>query len=215
MTDIREDMRDLRRDFDYGTLDVSQVPEDPIELLKKWMNDAIALKVKDANAFILSTVNNGKPDSRVLLIRDIVSDGIHFYTNYTSKKSEDIAHNENAALNIFWPDLDRQIRIHADVKKLPAELSDDYFRTRPRASQIGAWASKQSRKLENRVELEGRINELNERFEGMDVPRPEFWGGYSANPDYIEFWQGRPSRLHDRITYTKKKSSWEIERLYP
>lgn len=215
MEDIRKEMRDLRRDFDYGTMDVSDVPANPIELLKTWLSDAISLKIKDANAFVISTAVNNQPDSRVVLIRDILEDGFHFYTNYGSKKAADLEQNKLGAVNIFWPDMDRQIRMNVLVEKINSNLSDDYFKTRPRASQIGAWASIQSTELSSRKELEKRIAALELKFEGKDVRRPEFWGGYKITPSYYEFWQGRPSRLHDRVIYDLTSESWKIKRLYP
>jgi len=215
MEEIRKDMRDLRRDFDYGTLDVKDAPENPFDLLKKWLDDAVKLEIKDANAFVLSTSVNNQPDARVVLIRDITEKGIHFYTNYGSKKATELGENSNAAVNIFWPDMDRQIRMQVEVKKLEAALSDDYFRTRPRKSQIGAWASEQSQELESREKLEDRMLELEKRFEGQEVPRPDFWGGYELVPSYFEFWQGRPSRLHDRVIYEGAGNTWKTKRLYP
>ena len=215
MEDIRKEMRDLRRDFDYGTLDVKDVPENPFELLKSWLDDAVKMKIKDANAFVLSTAVNGQPDARVVLIRDITEKGIHFYTNYGSKKSKELAANPKASVNIFWPDLDRQIRMTVEVKKLPKSLSDDYFATRPRMSQIGAWASAQSEELESREKLEENLAALEKQFEGKEVTRPEFWGGFELTPSYFEFWQGRPSRLHDRVIYEGNGSAWTTKRLYP
>ena len=215
MSDIRKNMRDLRRDFNFGTFDPSQAPADPFQLLKAWLQDAIDLKVKDANAFVLSTVNDGFPDSRVLLIRDISDQEIHFYTNYQSKKAMDIESNPQVSMNVFWPDLERQIRIHATLSKLSEQLSDDYFKTRPRASQIGAWASSQSQALASREELESRIAHYEQEFEGREVQRPPHWGGYAASPKYLEFWQGRPNRLHDRISYQKTDGAWQTGRLYP
>lgn len=216
MKNIREDMRDLRRDFNYGTLDVKDVPQNPFELLKVWLDDAIKLKIKDANAFVLSTSVDGQPDSRVVLIRDITEKSIHFYTNYGSKKSSELEHNPKAAVNIFWPDMDRQIRMQVEVKKLDEKLSDDYFKTRPRKSQIGAWASIQSEELASREKLEDKLLELEKQFEGQEVPRPDFWGGFELVPNYFEFWQGRPSRLHDRIIYEEGSGSqWSTKRLYP
>lgn len=215
MESIRKEMRDLRRDFNYGTLDVSEVPENPIELLKTWLEDAIKLKIKDANAMVLATSTNNQPDTRVLLIRDIVENGFHFYTNYGSKKAQDIEQNSKGCVNIFWPEMERQIRMHVTVEKIPGTLSDDYFKTRPRDSQIGAWASVQSEELASRGIMEDRIKELEKKFEGKEVPRPNVWGGYIIKPNYYEFWQGRPSRLHDRVTYEKNDANWDIKRLYP
>ena len=215
MEDIRKEMRYLRRDFDFGTLDVKDVPANPFDLLKSWLDAAVKMKIKDANAFVLATSVDGQPDARVVLIRDITENGIHFYTNYGSKKSQELEVNPKASVNIFWPDLDRQIRMTAGVKRLPESLSDDYFSTRPRASQIGAWASAQSQELESREKLEENIADLEERFEGKEVPRPDFWGGFELSPSFFEFWQGRPSRLHDRVIYEGNKSSWNTKRLYP
>lgn len=215
MEDIRKEMRDLRRDFNYGTLDVTGVPENPFDLLKKWLDDAVKLEIKDANAFVLSTSLNNQPDARVVLIRDITEKGIHFYTNYGSKKSNDLAVNTKAAVNIFWADLDRQIRMTVEVKKLDGELSDNYFKTRPRKSQLGAWASAQSQELDSRGKLEEILAEFEQKFEGKEVPRPEFWGGFELVPNYFEFWQGRPSRLHDRVIYERDSNSWKTKRLYP
>ena len=208
-------MRDLRRDFNFGTLAVTDVPENPMVLFKAWLNDAIQFEIKDANAFVLSTSVDNQPYSRVLLLRDITKDGFHFYTNYGSMKSKEIAINPKAAINIFWPDMDRQIRCHVEIEKLDSKLSDDYFQTRPRASQIGAWASIQSQELESRKGLELRITEFEKKFEGKEVPRPEFWGGFEAKINYFEFWQGRPSRLHDRIIYESQVNKWKIKSLYP
>lgn len=212
---IREQMRDLRRNFEMGTLDQKDVPEQPIELLKSWLNDAVKAEVKDANAFMLSTEVDGWPDARILLIRDIVEDGFHFYTNYGSKKAKDIASNQKAAATIFWPDLERQVRLKIELSKLDSKLSDDYFNTRPRLSQIGAWASKQSELLESRAILEERLDYYQKEFEGKEVKRPEFWGGYHAKIVRYEFWQGRNSRLHDRITYEAEGEAWKVARLYP
>ncbi len=212
---IREQMRDLRRDFTYGTLDPKEAPSNPFDFLKQWLDEAVQSELKDANAFMLSTENEGWPDARILLIRDIVDNGFHFYTNYTSKKAKDIEQNPKAMATLFWPELDRQIRMRIELTKLSETLSDDYFTTRPRASQIGAWASKQSTELESRAHLEERIAEIEKQFEGKEVTRPDFWGGYLAKVIDFEFWQGRPNRLHDRIKYNRQERNWEIVRLYP
>ncbi|MFT6165866.1 MAG: pyridoxamine 5'-phosphate oxidase [Vicingaceae bacterium] len=215
MKNIRKDMRDLRRDFNYGTLDAKDVPRNPFDLLKVWLDDAVKLKIKDANAFVLSTTVNNQPDARVVLIRDITDKAIHFYTNYGSKKASELAANPKAAVTIFWPDMDRQIRMKVEVKKLNEKLSDDYFKTRPRNSQIGAWASAQSEELESRGKLEDKLLGYEKQFQGQEVPRPDFWGGYELVPSYFEFWQGRPSRLHDRIIYEANADGWKTKRLYP
>lgn len=215
MEDIRKSMRDIRRNFEWGTLDESEVPKDPIDLLKDWLDTAVKHNIKDANAFVLSTYNGKFPDSRVLLIRDITKNAFHFYTNYGSKKSQDMEKYPSVAINIFWPDLERQIRMQATVQKLTKEKSEDYFKTRPRASQIGAWASQQSDLLENRKELEDRVKHFEQKFANQEVPKPDFWGGFEAVPIQLEFWQGRPNRLHDRIQYFQENGNWSIRRLNP
>lgn len=215
MSDIRKKVKSIRRDFEQGTLSESDAPEDPIDLLHEWLELAINNELKDPNAFVLSTVKNGQPDSRVVLLRDAHEDGLQFFTNYSSKKGEDLVRNNRVSLNFFWAELDRQIRIHGTVDKLSSEYSDDYFHSRPRASQIGAWASSQSHELKSRKLLESRIKELEERFKDQEVPRPEFWGGYLITPSYFEFWQGRSSRLHDRIIYEQDGENWKIKRLFP
>lgn len=212
---IRKEIEKMRRDFDYGTLSEEDVPKNPIKLLKRWLNDAVELNITDANAFVLGTCVNNEPDSRVVLIRDIHENGLHFYTNYSSKKGQDLRLNPKASVNIFWADLDRQIRMSVEVEKLSDKTSDAYFKSRPRASQIGAWASNQSSKLKSRSVLEDRIKEIEDRFKGKEVSRPDFWGGFLLKPVSFEFWQGRKSRLHDRIAYEKDGEVWVTKRLYP
>lgn len=215
MEHIGKSMRDIRRNFEWGTLDESEVPNNPIDLLKNWLEVAVQNKIMDANAIVLSTSNNGNPDSRVVLISDITKNSIHFYTNYESKKGLDIEVNPKVAINIFWPELERQIRLKAEVKKLSKVKSADYFRTRPRESQIGAWASDQSRLIDNRDSLDKKVEFYKEKFANKEVPKPDFWGGYEAIPTNIEFWQGRPNRLHDRILYELGGDSWNVHRLSP
>ncbi len=215
MSDIRKKVKSLRRDFELDSLSKSDVTEEPLDLLHQWLELAIESELKDPNAFVLSTVKNGQPDSRVVLLRDAHEEGLQFFTNYSSKKGEDLVRNNRVSLNFFWAELDRQIRIHGKVDQLSAEQSDEYFHSRPRSSQIGAWASNQSHELKSRKLLETRIKELEERFEDQEVPRPEFWGGYLIKPSYYEFWQGRSSRLHDRIIYEQDGANWKIKRLFP
>ena len=215
MDKVRKTVKNIRRDFTYDTLDENEAPKNPLDLLHKWLEEAIKAELKEPNAFVLSTVNNAQPDSRVVLLRDAREEGLEFFTNYSSKKGQDLTHNNLVSINFFWVELDRQIRIHAKVDRLAAHFSDEYFASRPRASQIGAWASNQSHKLKSRASLEERIAEIEKKFEGQDVPRPDFWGGYLAVPSYYEFWQGRASRLHDRIVYEQMDDNWEMKRLYP
>ena len=215
MKEIRDQINSIRRDFQSKPISKKDVPENPLSLLHEWLESAIKAEIKYPNAFTLATVKNGQPDSRVVLLRDAHEEGLQFFTNYSSKKGEDLVRNNRVSMNFFWADLDRQIRIHATIDKLSSEQSDAYFASRPRASQIGAWASSQSNELKSRKTLESRIKELEVRFEGEAVPRPEFWGGYLATPNYYEFWQGRESRLHDRIVYQLAGESWQIKRLFP
>ena len=172
--------------------------------------------IVDPYAACLSTVDNsGRPSSRILYIRDFNKDGFIFYTNYDSKKGSDILENNYGALNVFWGELERQIRIKGLIKKVDDSTSDKYFNDRPRASQIGAWASNQSQKIKNRKELESKIRFYEDKFKGINIPRPSNWGGYNLSPYQIEFWQGRPSRLHDRILYVKENNQWVKSRLSP
>jgi pyridoxamine 5'-phosphate oxidase len=190
--------------------------ENPIKQYEKWFNEALKSNILDPYAACLSTVDKlGRPTSRILYIRDIVSDGFVFYTNYNSNKGSDISINNYASLNIFWGELERQIRIQGTISKVKGSVSDKYFNSRPRSSQIGAWASSQSQKIKDRSELESKIKFYERKFENKNVSRPPHWGGYCLLPTLLEFWQGRSSRLHDRIVYTKDNNQWSKSRLSP
>jgi len=215
MKKVRTQVKELRREFNFDSLEEKDAPQLPLNLLHQWLEDAIQANVKDANAFVLSTVQNEEVDSRVVLLRDAYEEGLEFYTNYDSKKGQDIKQNKQVAINFFWVDFDRQLRIKAKVEKLSDELSDKYFASRPRESQLGAWASHQSDVLASRETLEKSIQEFEKKFEGQTVPRPKYWGGFLAIPYYYEFWQGRASRLHDRLCYEKAENKWQLKRLYP
>jgi|SRR5690554_2192957 len=215
MKKVRTQVKELRREFNFDSLEEKDAPQLPLNLLHQWLEDAIQANVKDANAFVLSTVQNEEVDSRVVLLRDAYEEGLEFYTNYDSKKGQDIKQNKQVAINFFWVDFDRQLRIKAKVEKLSDELSDKYFASRPRESQLGAWASHQSDVLASRETLEKSIQEFEKKFEGQTVPRPKYWGGFLAIPYYYEFWQGRASRLHDRLCYEKVENKWQLKRLYP
>jgi len=215
MKETRDKVKNLRRDFANIELSEANCPANPLELFRLWMDQALEAEIKDANAFTLSTFSNGEVDSRILLLRDMYEDGLQFFTNYGSQKGQELAKHSQAAINFFWADLDRQLRIKVKVEKLNEKESDEYFMSRPRESRIGAWASKQSNQLESRAHLEAEVERLSKEFEGKEVTRPDFWGGYLAKPYYYEFWQGRPSRLHDRIIYDLEDGEWQKKRLFP
>jgi pyridoxamine 5'-phosphate oxidase len=214
--EVRDFLNTKRRDFSNKPLDDKSVKENPFEQYAVWFKEAMEANVPDPYAACLSTVNSqNEPSSRMIYIRDILENGFVFYTNYESNKAKDLDQNSAAALNIYWIDLERQIRIKGNICKVEAELSDSYFKNRPRKSQIGAWASAQSNKIESREVLARKIKEIEAEFNGKEVTRPPFWGGYQLIAEKIEFWQGRPSRLHDRILYTKENNSWRKNRLSP
>ena len=198
-------------------LDELHTNADPILQFKKWFQEAMDAQIIEPYAMTISTVNSAhRPSSRVVLLRDVSEEGFSFYTNYLSRKGQDLAVNPFAAVNFFWPDLERQVRIEGKIAPLEAGVSDAYFASRPRGSQIGAWSSPQSEIIESRKVLEDAVENYLQQFEGKNVDRPQHWGGYCLIPDYIEFWQGRESRLHDRICYFQHSDgSWVRSRLAP
>lgn len=216
MSQPSEQVRNLRTDYIKGELDESSVPENPFVQFQKWMDEAIQAEVQEPNAMALGTVDSeGQPAVRIVLLRGFDERGFVFFTNYKSRKANEMATGGKAALTFFWPDLERQVRIEGVVEKTSSEESDTYFHGRPRDSRLGAWASPQSKVLENRKALERMVEDQKGRFEGGEVERPGFWGGYRVQPTRIEFWQGRASRLHDRIEFRKREGNWEIARLAP
>jgi len=193
----------------------ADLPDDPVEQFARWF-DAARAEVPLADAMTLATVGpDGSPDARMVLLKGFDSAGFRFFTNYGSAKAAQIEANGRAALILYWRELDRQVRVRGDVRRLPELESDQYFATRPRDSQIGAWASPQSRVLESRAELDAQVREMTERLGVAPVPRPARWGGFLLRPDSIEFWQGQVGRLHDRFRYKRAGGSWRIERLAP
>ena len=212
-----QDFAELRTDYDSDGLDVSDIPADPTQLIARWLDEALAAKLYEPHAMTVSTASkDGAPSSRILLLRGLDARGLVFYTNYESRKGTDLAENARAAANLFWPSMHRQVRVEGSVSKVSAEESDAYFASRPRGSQEGAWASTQSKTLANRDELEAEARSIAERFEGGDVPRPPHWGGYRLAAERIEFWQGRPSRLHDRIlAELRTDGTYALSRLAP
>lgn len=216
MSDINKKISSERRDFDYGTLDESNVPESPKQLFEAWFKEALDKMVMEPYAFHIATVSKDNiPSTRVVYLRSIEENGFVFFTNYKGKKGQDISYNPNVCANFFWAEKERQIRIYGVVEKIDSEFSDAYFANRPRESQLGAWASHQSEELENHKELTDRLTELDLKYKDQEVPRPPHWGGYIIKPNYYEFWQGRAKRLHDRITYKKQNDSWQIKRVNP
>lgn len=213
-----KDIAAIREDYAKGSLSENDTLGNPIEQFERWFQQALDGEVVEPNAMVLSTINReGFPSSRVVLLKDLKSEGFSFFTNYTSQKGQDIEQHGKVSLLFFWPELQRQVRIEGIVEKLPAEDSDEYYASRPRGSQIGAWASPQSQVIADRSVLEERVATYEEKFAGQPlVPRPTFWGGYLVKPVRMEFWQGRSSRLHDRIVYTKaENNSWTKKRLAP
>jgi pyridoxamine 5'-phosphate oxidase len=216
MSNTASEINKLRQVYSKEILDEKMVNKNPILQFDFWIKEALDADIPEPHAMNVSTVSKeGKPSSRIVLIRDFSENGFVFYTNYNSKKGSDISENNFAAINFFWPQLERQIRIEGKLQKVDSKISDEYFASRPYDSQLGAWASNQSEVLKNREELEERFSELEKQFAGKTVPRPEHWGGYVLAHSSIEFWQGRPSRIHDRIKYSLVNNEWKIERLSP
>jgi pyridoxamine 5'-phosphate oxidase len=211
-----EELPALRREYSLKQLSRSSVAADPFEQFTVWMNEALNSKILDATAMTLSTVDaDCRPSARVVLLKKFDKLGFVFFTNYESKKGRDLLTNPNAVIHFFWPELERQIIINGKAEKTSKEESEAYFKSRPFESRIGAWASNQSSILPSRGVLEKQFSEIKERFKGGDVPLPPLWGGYRLVPDRFEFWQGRASRLHDRICYELSDGNWAISRLSP
>jgi pyridoxamine 5'-phosphate oxidase len=205
----------LRKNYTFGQLSETDVPGNPLPLFKLWFDQAVRAECPEPNSMTLATANKaGNPSARIVLLKGADENGFSFFTNYESQKGKDLAVRPQAALLFHWHELERQVRIQGLVERVSAVESDEYFHSRPSASRIGAWASPQSSVIPNREFLEAAEKEFKAEF-GDAPPRPEHWGGYRLRPTEIEFWQGRPSRLHDRIHYKLNGSSWQVNRLAP
>ncbi len=216
MEPLKDHIAKLREDFTKGTLSEAEVDKFPAKQFEKWLGQAVDAKILETQAMNLNTVSaEGKPSSRIVYLREFGNDQFTFYGNYNSKKAKHMEKNPNVSINFFWPDLERQIRIEGSVVKCSAQESDAYFNSRPYESKLGAWASDQSDDLVSRAELEKKVEEFRKKYSEKDIKRPAHWGGWTIQANYYEFWQGRKSRLHDRIIYMLEDTHWNIKRLSP
>lgn len=210
------DIAGLRENYTRGGLREEDLLTDPIMMFRQWLEEAVHSKIAEPNAMSLATVSDdGSPNVRIVLLKGVGDRSIRFFTNYKSKKGQDLVTNPKAAVNFWWPELERQIRIKGSVDKVDRQESDDYFQSRPRESKLGAWASEQSTVVDHRDQLKEAFDAAEERFKDQTVPTPDNWGGYRIKVNEIEFWQGRPGRLHDRILYSYKDGEWNFKRLQP
>lgn len=207
---------DLRKEYKLRSLLETDVDPDPVKQFQQWWNEALMSDIVEPNAMTLATSNKqGKPSARIVLLKGLSNDGFTFFTNYESRKGNELKENPFASLLFFWKELERQVRIEGSVTKTDEEKSTEYFLSRPGLSKIGAWSSAQSRVIQSRDDLEENVIKYQQQFSDGVIPRPPYWGGYVVKPTLIEFWQGRPSRLHDRLQYTFSNDRWIIERLAP
>jgi pyridoxamine 5'-phosphate oxidase len=215
--DLSKKLSSIRKDYRLKSLDLADVKADPLAQLSVWLDEAVKAELNELNAIHLSTIDQkGRPAGRIVLLKGIDSNGIVFFTNYNSAKGKELEANSFAAVTFFWDELQRQVRLCGRVEKVSAQESDAYFASRPRESQIGALASDQSEVIPSREFLEEKVKKIEEEYKGKTIPRPSHWGGYRVIPDHVEFWQGRESRLHDRIVYALVEGGdWGIDRLSP
>lgn len=214
--ELSERVRLLRREHDATGIDIGTLHEDPIVQFEQWLADAIEADLPQPNAMTLATADKrGRPSARITLLKGVDHDGFVFFSNYESRKGTELTTNPHAALVFYWGELGRQVRVEGDVERVSQEESLAYFKTRSLESRIGAWASKQSTIIADRSVLEEAVRKYAEQYPGEDIPLPPYWGGFRLIPSYIEFWKGRPGRLHDRIVYRREGESWRRDRLSP
>ncbi len=213
---MKPDIASIRKEYAREKLEIDTVAQNPVAQFELWFMEALSANVLEANAMTLSTVTeSGRPSSRVILLKGVENEKFVFFTNYQSNKGRELEANPYCALNFFWPELERQVRIEGAVARISEARSTDYFKSRPRGAQVGAWTSPQSTPIAGRNLLESRYRELEEEFNEKDIPKPKQWGGFEVDPFLFEFWQGRPNRLHDRILFMKSDNNWIIKRLAP
>lgn len=216
MSDKPLNIADIRMDYMLAALDEETAGTDPIAFFSKWFKEAESARITEINAMTLATADaQNRPHARIVLLKGLDERGFIFFTNYDSAKGQHIAENPNVSLLFFWKELERQVRIDGRIEKVPAEESDIYFHSRPEGSRLGAWASPQSREIPHRNILELNYSKYEAEFSGIQIPRPAHWGGYIVIPERIEFWQGRSSRMHDRILFKRNGTSWHRSRLAP
>lgn len=209
-------LRDIRTNYQKYELTESSIQKDPLQQLKSWLIDSVNGKTQEPTAMVLSTIDQyGNPESRVVLLKELNDEGLIFFTNYNSKKGQQIKEKRQVSLVFFWPELERQVRIKGLAEKISEEDSEEYFKSRPADSQLGAWASPQSEVIESRKVLDENYSYYQEYFINIEIKKPPHWGGYLIRPQYFEFWQGRSNRLHDRIEFVRTDSQWKINRLAP
>ena len=210
------EIQGLRKEYRQASLNEAELQADPFLQFKYWFEQAISAQLPEPNAMILSTVSvSGAPSSRTVLLKELDSQGFVFFSNYASRKGREIAVNQQVCLLFYWAELERQVRIEGQIETISAADSDAYFASRPRGSQLGAWASSQSERLDSRETLEQTLQALEQEYADKAIPRPPHWGGYRVVPNAVEFWQGRPSRLHDRLLYQLEGQTWRVSRLSP
>lgn len=209
-------LAEFRKEYTKNSLNESDVCADPIMQFNEWMNDAIRAELSEPNAMTLATCTpEGKSSARIVLLKEVSEGGFVFFTNYLSRKGRELLANPFASLVFDWHEIERQVRVEGSVERVSPEQSDAYFHSRPKNSRLGAWTSPQSAILKNREELEALQTSVEKKFENAPIPRPQHWGGFLIRPSVIEFWQGRPNRLHDRIVYYKTEEGWTMHRLAP